>query len=363
MFESYLMGGFECSTHRNYKNWRIDVIGATRHDEFAERDYEMLLRAGMRTARDGARWHLIEKEPRRYDFSSLENQAEAARKTGIQIIWDLFHYGFPDDLDIFSEEFIERFAEFSAASVEFLKSKISGTLFICPFNELSFFSWIAAEVGGFYPFVRGKGDELKRRLVRANIESIKAIRRIAPDTRFVQTDPAIRVLPSNNSPRTIRDAKNYHESQFQACDMLTGKIEPELGGKPEYLDIVGVNYYRDNQWRHPSGRKIYRHFKNYQPFADLLENFQKRYGRPIFIAETGIENEARPDWFRYIYEQTKIAESRGVPVHGICLYPILNHPGWDDNRHCHNGLWDYADDFGNRRIYQPLFEEILKISS
>ena len=290
----------------------------------------------------------------------MKNQAEAAQKTGIQIIWDLFHYGFPDDLDIFSEEFIERFVRFSVASVEYLKSEISGTLYICPTNEISFFAWIAGEVGGFYPFAKRRGDELKHQLVRATVESIKAIRKIAPDTRFVQTDPAIRVLPSNREKQTIIDAANFHEAQFHALDVQIGKRNPEIGGAPEYLDILGINYYNYNQWRHPSGRRIYRHHKNYQPFHEILENFYERYKRPIFIAETGIENEARPEWFRYIYEQTKIAESRGVPIHGICLYPILNHPGWDDNRHCHNGLWDYADDVGTREIYQPLLEEISK---
>ncbi len=362
MFQSYLMGGFECSTHRNHRKGRVDVIAETRHDEFAERDYERLLSLGMKTARDGVRWHLIEKSPYKYDFSSLEKQANAAAKTGIQIIWDLFHYGFPDDLDIFMPAFVERFTKFSVAVAEYLKNKTNQTLYLCPTNEISFFAWIAADVGGFYPFEHGRGNELKRQLVRATIYATEAIRAQFPDTRFVQTDPAIRVASSIQKDWAIRDAKNYHESQFHALDMLIGKREPGLGGKPEYLDIIGLNYYFNNQWRHPSGRRIYRHHKNYQPFHELIENYKTRYQRPIFIAETGIENVARADWFRYIYEQTKIAESRGFPVEGVCLYPVVNHPGWDDNRHCHNGLWDYADKNGEREIYQPLADEIIAVN-
>jgi len=358
MFTGYLMGGFECSTHRNFQNRRIDVIEATRHDVFAEKDYERLLNFGMRTARDGVRWHLIEKEPFRYDFSSLEKQATAAAKTGIEIIWDFFHYGFPDRLDIFSPDFIERFAAFSVATAEYLTEETKQTLFICPTNEISFFAWIAGEIGAFYPFIRQRGDDLKRQLVRATIAAMDAIRRKFPETRFVQTDPAIRVLPSGKSPQTKIDAANYHEAQFHALDMLAGKCEPEIGGADDYLDILGVNYYNDNQWRHPSGRRIFRRHKTYQPFHEILENFYARYKKPILIAETGIEDEARPEWFRYIFEQAKIAEGRGVPVQGICLYPIINHPGWDDDRHCRNGLWDYADESGDREIYEPLAEEI-----
>ena len=43
---------------------------------------------------------------------------------------------------------------------------------------------------------------------------------------------------------------------------------------------------------------------------------------------------------------------------GLCLYPIVNHPGWDDDRHCTNGLWDYADEAGHREIFAPLAEEL-----
>jgi hypothetical protein len=49
---------------------------------------------------------------------------------------------------------------------------------------------------------------------------------------------------------------------------------------------------------------------------------------------------------------------QGARVEGICLYPIVNHPGWEDDRHCHNALWDYANEKGEREIYVPLAEEL-----
>jgi hypothetical protein len=39
-----------------------------------------------------------------------------------------------------------------------------------------------------------------------------------------------------------------------------------------------------------------------------------------------------------ILREVKIARSLGVPIQGVCLYPILDHPGWDDDRYCPNGL-------------------------
>ena len=80
----------------------------------------------------------------------------------------------------------------------------------------------------------------------------------------------------------------------------------------------------------------------------------------MFVAETGIEDDTRPAWFRYMCKEVLTAMAAGVPVEGICLYPILNHPGWDDDRHCYNGLFDYADAAGHRPVFGPLADEIAK---
>jgi len=96
----------------------------------------------------------------------------------------------------------------------------------------------------------------------------------------------------------------------------------------------------------------------YRHIRDLLaENFA-RYGKPLFIAETGIEDETRPAWLRYMCNEVFAAIDSGVPVEGVCLYPVLNHPGWDDDRHCYNGLLDYGDPEGRRAIYEPLAREL-----
>ena len=357
-FKSFFMGGFECSSHRDSRGRRLDLIASTRHDEFAQADYSRLLERNILSCRDGLRWHLIEPEPFRYDFSSLANQVNAARQTGIEVVWDYFHYGYPDDLDIFSPAFVERFQSFCLAATEFLNSELSTPLFVCPVNEISFFSWIAGHVGQFYPCAIRRGGVLKRQLVRAALAGTDAIRSVAPDVRIVVTDPAIHVVTRSKSAATRRAAENYRLSQFEAFDMLVGRKSPELGGNRKAIDVIGLNYYFHNQWHFPSRRKISPTHEIYRPLADILREFYFRYHKPLLIAETGIEDDERPSWFRYVCGQTLRARSNGVDVNGICLYPILNHPGWADDRHCHNGLWDYADDTGSREIYQPLAAEI-----
>ena len=199
---------------------------------------------------------------------------------------------------------------------------------------------------------------MKRQLVKAAIASVNAIRGVRPDARWMFADPAIHVVAKDDSPNSRRSAERYRRAQFHAFDMLAGKREPELGGNAEYLDLIGLNYYFHNQWRHPSRRKIPVGHAAYRPLSEILAEYGARYGRPMLIAETGIEDDERPSWLRYVCEQARTAVSAGLPVQGICLYPIVNHPGWADDRHCRNGLWDYADENGEREIFLPLADEL-----
>jgi hypothetical protein len=96
----------------------------------------------------------------------------------------------------------------------------------------------------------------------------------------------------------------------------------------------------------------------YRPVWQMLKEVYERYRRPLFIAETGIEDQARAAWLRYMGYELRRAIREGVPVYGLCLYPVVNHPGWEDDRHCYNGLWDYPDAAGNRAIYEPLAREL-----
>ncbi len=54
---------------------------------------------------------------------------------------------------------------------------------------------------------------------------------------------------------------------------------------------------------------------------------------------------------------------QGCELHGVTLYPVVNHPGWVDGRHCQNGLWDYADEHGERARDEAYYEEVLRQGS
>jgi hypothetical protein len=93
MFQSFFIGGFECSTHRLRSGKRLDMVAATKHDRFIRADYARCRAHGITTVREGIRWHLIERLPGHYDFSTVLPLLRAAHEYGIQVIWDLCHYG------------------------------------------------------------------------------------------------------------------------------------------------------------------------------------------------------------------------------------------------------------------------------
>lgn len=167
LFRSPWLAGFESSCHRTRGGVRLDMLEATQHDRFLEVDYANLRSLGLLTARDTIRWHRVEPVAGHFDFSTVEPYVLAAARHGIEVVWDLLHYGWPDGLDLFDEAFVARFTRFCREAARYLRERTSGTLFVTPINELSFFAWAAGEVGWFHPHARQRGGEVKRQLVRA----------------------------------------------------------------------------------------------------------------------------------------------------------------------------------------------------
>ena len=357
LFPSFFIGGFECSTHRLRNGRRLDLTAGTQHDRFANEDYRRLRKAGILTARDGFRWHLIEATPGKYDFSSAIPIIRAARENGVKVIWDLLHFGWPDHVDVLAPDFVERFSNYVREVGRVLESEGEHAPYIAPVNEPSFLAWAGGDAAFFNPFKRRHGNKLKYQFVRAAIAATKTMREIHPQTRVFHIDPMINVAPMLSRPQDRAKAERFRQYAFDFWDMICGRLKPELGGHPDYLDVIGVNYYSNNQ-RIYDGATLEPSNPQYVPLRYLLNEVWERYQRPLFIAETGTEDEARPSWLRYIGQESRAARALGVALEGVCLYPIVNHPGWDDDRHCHNGLWDYAQENGHREAYEPLAREL-----
>jgi hypothetical protein len=361
-FQSFFMAGFECACQRTFAGKRLNIAQTSGHTVSALDDYRLVQASGIGTVRDGLHWPEIEVVAGRYDFSSVLPMVRAAAMTGTQVVWDLCHFGWPDGLDIFSPAFVDRLAGLADAFARLLRQESDAAPVINPVNEISYFAWAGGEAGYFYPYERGRGKELKRQLVRSTIAAIEAVRHVCPDARFVSTDPSVLVHSRGDAVTDQESAAEATERQFEARDMLAGRLEACLGGDPKYLDILGVCYYEYNQWIHgetiADRVPLHRQDARTVPLHVILTGLYSRYDRPIFVAETSAEHGDRSDWLRNVCEQARAAITAGVPISGVCWYPIVNHPGWDDDRPCQHGLWDVVNAQGRRLVHQPLSDEL-----
>ena len=351
------MAGFECSSLRRRDGQRLDLIAATEHDARAAEDYRACAQLGLRTIRDGLRWHLIERTPGVYDWSSWRPMLRAARAAGVQVVWDICHYGWPEFLDLWTPQWVESFARFAEAAARVFREETGEVPIWCPVNEISFFTWSAGEVGYFFPAEVDRGPELKRQLVRAAVAGAEACLRVDARARFVWCEPLIKVEPVVHLP--LAEAQAQHDGQFQAFDMIAGRNDPELGGRPALLDIVGLNYYPHNQWYY-SGPTIPMGHHAYTDMRDLLGVMARRYDRPMLIAETGAEQNGRAPWLNYVGQEVRAATAAGADILGVCLYPVLAYPGWDNNRHCEVGLLETPAGGGERTVFPPLAQELAR---
>ena len=76
------------------------------------------------------------------------------------------------------------------------------------------------------------------------------------------------------------------------------------------VDLIGLNFYPHNQWYY-EGPTIPMGHHEYRPLADMLLEVAERYGKPIFLSETGAEGSAKSSWLHYVCNEVRAAiESR-----------------------------------------------------
>jgi beta-glucosidase/6-phospho-beta-glucosidase/beta-galactosidase len=353
--DSFLMAGFECSSHRRRDGVRLDLIRATGHDKHALQDYRLCRDHGFGTIRDGVRWHRIETAPGKYDWSSWLPMLEAAEEAGVQVIWDLFHYGSPDHVDQCGQDFPERFTEFALAAVELQQSVSARPPLICPLNEINFVAWAVDE--GYFPCsAMPERGWFKHHLVKAGISAARAIKQRWPEATITWAEPLIHIAPHDHKRSSVRDAKRNLQGMYEAYDWLMGLAKPELGGDPSLVDVVGWNFYPHNQWYY-RGPTIPMGHHEYRPLCDMLVEMAERYAKPMMLSETGAEGTGKASWLHYVCSEVRDAMSRGTDLRAICWYPITAYPGWDNSRHAETGLFSTVVADGTRHVDERLLAE------
>lgn len=360
-FSSFWMAGYECADMKNADRERVDLSDTTGHLQKFEEDYALLKPFQIQTVREGIRWAHIEKAPFHYDWSAVRSMIEIGRKAKIQQLWDLCHFGYPDDLSPLDCNFEPRFVSLARSFVRLFRSvDPESTIIVTPVNEVGFISWLGGEEARTVPYLKDAGWHVKYALMKAYIAAIKAMKSLDNNLLVLTTEPLVNIVPPlNASDEEIENAGEINGYQFQVTDILEGRFCGELGGSADLVDIHGLNYYYNNQWIANSFE--YLPWANEQgdprwkPLHELIRRFYNRYGKPVILSETSHPKEHRPNWFQFISEQCNLLTD--IPFWGVCWYPIIDRPDWDDLTNWHRaGLWDVdvsGPDF-TRKLYAPL---------
>ncbi|MFL1461142.1 beta-galactosidase [Roseococcus sp. DSY-14] len=324
-FRSFALGGFEGSTHRRRDRRRVDTIASSAHDLHAARDYALMRELGIGATREALRWHLIEPAEGRYDWSSVLPILRAARAHGVEVVWDVCHWGVPEGLDVMSTAFPARAARLARAFARLLREEGAPAAGWVPMNEMSFWAWAGGDMGHFEPWLEGQGDALKRQLFHGHLAVVEALRAAGERAPVIVAEPLINVVPEPGDPEAARLAAGHNEGSFAIVDWL-------LAADRSSVDVVGFNHYPHNQWVW-DGPQIWWDDGRFRRLASLLADAHRRFRKPLMLAETGAEEPRGDAWMGYVAEEVARALDAGVPVEGVCIYPIMDYAGWDNDRH------------------------------
>ena len=205
--------------------------------------------------------------------------------------------------------------------------------------------------------VRGdKRGWFKGQLVRTAISAARAVKERWPRSTIVWAEPLIHIAPHDHRRQSVRGAKANLQGMYEAYDWIMGLTKPELGGDPSLVDAVGWNYYPHNQW-YWKGPTIPMGHHEYRPLADMLVEMTERYGKPLFLSETGAEGTGKPSWLHYVCNEVRDAMGRGADIGGACWSRMTAYRGWDTSRHAEPGLFSPVVANGTRHVDERLLAE------
>lgn len=293
--------------------YRQDEVRLIRHDEFLETDYQLMLQAGCAGIRDAARWYVSHPAPGCYDWTWLDRVVAAAEKHHLKLYLDLWHYGYPDWLDILSAEAPFHFADFARQ----IAKRYPSIEYYCVCNEPSLLVELGGRQGQWGPFLQeADPSAFRRQISRMIIEASRAILEVKPDAILIMPEPW-------HATET-----NPEENQAAVLDTVLGLRDPELGGCSELVTIIGLNHYRDS---------------TLPPFHRLLMNAQRRWPtKQLWVTETSGPPTGwqQTEWFWWMLAETRLAMMSGINIPVFTWAPAISMYDWvEEEQQLHNGIW------------------------
>lgn len=282
-----LWGGLECTVNRVGDNYfsQIERNGhALRSD-----DVDRFASLGITAIRYPILWERTAPDGiAQADWSWADARLPALQGAGITPIAGLVHHGSgPRHTSLVDPAFAPQLAEYAGA----VAARFPWLEYYTPVNEPLTTARFSGLYGLWYPHGRDDRSFLRALLVqcRAVVLAMRAIRRVNPHAKLVQTDDLGKTY--GTAPMAAC-ATFYNQRRWLAWDLLCGKVGPDYplwsyltrhGLAPAELlwfrdhpcppDIIGVNYYvTSERWLDHRVERYPEHFRgqaNGTPCADI----------------------------------------------------------------------------------------------
>lgn len=299
--------------------YRQDEVRLTRHDEFLDTDYGLLADIACVGVRDAARWYVTHYAPGCFDWTWLDRVVAAAEKYRLKLYLDLWHYGYPDWLDIMDADAPVHFAQFAQE----IARRYPMLQYWCVCNEPTLMVQNAGRKGRWKPFLTGAkaARDLREQVCRMIIAASRAILEVKPD--------AILVLPEPWHASYGRPERQ----QAAVLDTVLGRRSPQLGGSSELVSIIGLNHYRDS---------------TIPPFHKMILAAQVRWpDKQLWLTETSGPPVGwkQSEWFWWMMAEVQLAQVQGVRLPVFTWAPVISMYDWvRETKHLRNGIWTIGED-------------------
>lgn len=165
----------------------------------------------------------------------------------------------------------------------------------------------------------------------------------APGRRWHPLDQALTRLADGNYNHAFLEALTTGQLRLQMPGFTAGK--ETIDGARDSMDFTGLNYYSRAHLRFvPRAPFVQFEFKDVhgrgltdigwewypEGFGQLLRQL-KRYGKPVWVTENGLDDRSGQRRSRYLYEhwqQLLAARAEGVDVRGYLHWSLLDNFEW-----------------------------------
>jgi len=358
-----MWGGVEPTVSRVGDEWKDQLVLNGHHDRID--DLDLFHGLGLRTLRYPLLWERMETAPGQWDFDWADQRMARLRELGIDPIVGLIHHGSgPAWTSLVSDDFAQGLAAHAARVAERYPWAGDWT----PVNEPLTTARFAALYGVWYPHARDEGLCWLALLnqIDATRLAMKAIRRVNPHARLIQTDDFGHTYATEPCRA---QARFENRRRLLTWDLLTGRLDrghplyeriarygyagrlDAIAADPCPPDVIGMNYYATSDRlldhrleRYPeafhggNGEIAYADVEAVRVLSPTpiswsrrLNTLWKRYRIPLAITEChiGCTREEQLRWLLECWRSAQRQKARGVDIRAVTVWSLLGAHGWN----------------------------------